>query len=86
MVRRLSDGQVLSIMQLGEGMAIGRQAVANHLDVLHDADLAHRRKSGREVRYTLHPDAMDAARLWLEHASTRWDDMLARLKALMEED
>lgn len=86
MVGRLSDGHALSIVQLGEGLAISRQAVAKHLDVLHGAGLVHRRKSGREVHYALRRDAIEAARLWLEQASAQWDDTLARLKAFAEED
>ncbi|BBF69643.1 MULTISPECIES: ArsR/SmtB family transcription factor [Sphingomonas] len=84
MVGRLSDGGERSIVQMGEGLAISRQAVAKHLDVLHGAGLVHRRKSGREVHYALHREAIEAARSWLDEVNAQWDGPLARLKAFVE--
>ncbi|NWK95701.1 transcriptional regulator [Sphingobium lactosutens] len=85
LVTRLSDGSERSIVQLGEGLPMSRQAVAKHLDVLHGAGLLHRRKSGREVHYALRRDAIEAARGWLDQVNAQWDGTLARLKAMVEE-
>ncbi|QGP80192.1 metalloregulator ArsR/SmtB family transcription factor [Sphingobium sp. CAP-1] len=85
LVGRLSDGGERSIVQLGEGLPISRQAVAKHLEVLHGAGLVHRRKSGREVHYALRRDAIEAAQDWLSAVSAQWDGTLARLKALIED-
>lgn len=85
LVRRLSDGGERSIVQLGDGLPISRQAVTKHLDILHAAGLVHRRRSGREVHYALRRDAIEAARHWLGEVSAQWDGTLARLKALVEE-
>ncbi|MCI4589813.1 metalloregulator ArsR/SmtB family transcription factor [Sphingobium sp. BYY-5] len=86
LIARLSDGGERSIVQLGEGLPMSRQAIAKHLDVLHGAGVVHRRKSGREIHYALRRDAIEAARLWLDEVSAQWDSTLARLKALVEED
>lgn len=86
LIARLADGGERSIVQLGDGLSMSRQAVAKHLDVLHGAGLVHRRKSGREVHYALRRDAIEAARTWLDQVSAQWDGTLARLKAFVEED
>ncbi|MCP1470929.1 DNA-binding transcriptional ArsR family regulator [Sphingobium sp. OAS761] len=85
MLSRLSDGCTLSIVQLGDGLAISRQGVAKHLDVLHGAGLVDRRKSGREVHYALRREAIEAARTWLDEVNSQWDGTLARLKAFVED-
>jgi DNA-binding transcriptional ArsR family regulator len=85
LVSRLSDGGERSIAKLGEGLPMSRQAVAKHLDVLHDAGLVHRRRSGREVHYALRRDAIEAARRWLDQVNAQWDGTLARLKSLVED-
>lgn len=85
LIARLSAGGERSIVQLGEGLTISRQAVAKHLDVLHGAGLVHRRKNGREVHYALRRDAIAAARLWLDQVERQWDGTLSRLKAFVEE-
>jgi len=85
MVARLAKGGALSIGEMGDGLAISRQAVTKHLDILHAAGLVSRRKNGREVHFALDSQGMDAARDWLEQASAQWDRTLARFKALVEE-
>ncbi|OAN57522.1 MULTISPECIES: ArsR/SmtB family transcription factor [unclassified Sphingobium] len=85
LVGRLADGGERSIVQLGEGLPMSRQAVAKHLEVLHGAGLVHRRRSGREVHYALRRDAIEAARGWLAEVSAQWDGTLARLKLFVEE-
>ncbi|WP_298401689.1 metalloregulator ArsR/SmtB family transcription factor [Sphingobium sp.] len=84
LIASLSDGKARSIVQLGDGLPISRQAVAKHLDVLHDAGLVHRRKSGREVQYALRHEAIEAAQGWLDQVSAQWDGALARLKLMLE--
>ncbi|HUD94521.1 MAG TPA: metalloregulator ArsR/SmtB family transcription factor [Sphingobium sp.] len=85
LVSCLSDGSERSIVQLGDGLPMSRQAVAKHLDVLHGAGLVHRRKNGREVHYALRREAIEAARAWLDEVDAQWDATLSRLKAFVEE-
>lgn len=84
LVARLADGSERSIVQMGDGLPISRQAVAKHLDVLHGAGLVRRRKSGREVQFALHRTAIEDARDWLGRVGAQWDGTLARLKAFAE--
>lgn len=84
LIVRLSDGGARSIVQIGEGIPITRQAVAKHLDVLFAAGLVHRTKSGREVHFALRRQAIEDARDWLTQIGTQWDDALARLRDFVE--
>ncbi len=84
LIGRLSDGAERSIAQLGEGLPISRQAVAKHLDVLLGAGLVRRTRSGREVLFTLEPEAIADARDWLAQVSSQWDETLGRLKNFVE--
>jgi DNA-binding transcriptional ArsR family regulator len=84
LIGRLSRGEAQSIVQIGEGLPISRQAVAKHLDVLHQAGLVRRQKSGREVHFALQRQAIEDARTWLAEIGTQWDGALARLKSFVE--
>lgn len=84
LIARLADGSERSIVHLGEGLPISRQAVAKHLDVLHGAGLVARRRSGREMHFALRPENIATARDWLDQIGAQWDDNLARLKAMLE--
>ncbi|MBH1993179.1 MAG: helix-turn-helix transcriptional regulator [Sphingomonadaceae bacterium] len=85
LIARLADGSERSIVHLGDGLPISRQAVAKHLDVLHGAGLVVRRKSGRETHFALRRDAVETARNWLDQVGAQWDDTLTRFKAFVEE-
>ena len=84
LIGRLSEGTGRSIAQLGDGLPISRQAVAKHLDVLLGAGLVRRTRSGREVLFTLEPEAIADARDWLAQVSSQWDETLGRLKNFVE--
>lgn len=84
LIGRLSEGTGRSITQLGDGLPISRQAVAKHLDVLLGAGLVRRTRSGREVLFTLEPEAIADARDWLAQVSSQWDETLGRLKNFVE--
>lgn len=84
LVEQLSGGAERSIVQLGEGLPISRQAVAKHLDVLLQAGLVRRTRSGREVLFTLQPEVIAQARTWLSQVEKQWDQTLDRLKTLIE--
>ncbi|HEX7875629.1 MAG TPA: metalloregulator ArsR/SmtB family transcription factor [Sphingobium sp.] len=86
LVTRFSDGRARSITQISEGLPISRQAVAKHLDVLLDAGLVRRAKSGREVHFALDPQAVHAARDWLDAVDAQWEQTLDRLKFLVESE
>ena len=84
LIGRLSAGGERSIVELGDGLPISRQAVAKHLDVLLAAGLVRRTKSGREMLFTLRPEVLAEARDWLDEVESQWTGTLGRLRNFIE--
>ena len=84
LIARLARGQPCSITTLTEDTKLTRQAVTKHLKVLEHARLVRRRREGRESRFALNPEPLDAARQYLALVSRQWDDALERLKDFLE--
>jgi DNA-binding transcriptional ArsR family regulator len=84
LVVRLSREGPLSIVQLTQGGPVTRQAVTKHLHVLAGAGITRCRQSGRERIWELEPEALRAARAYLESVSAQWDVVLARLQQFVE--
>jgi DNA-binding transcriptional ArsR family regulator len=82
----LAGGQPYSIIALTGDTGLTRQAVAKHLHVLKHAGLVSSVRVGRESRYTCRPEALRGARNFLDEVSTLWDDALARLRSVVEDD
>lgn len=87
--RRLLDvlvahGEATPTM-LAKELPFTRQAVSKHLAVLVEVGLVDARRAGREVRYTVRPDRLDAAAQALNAAASRWDRRLAAIKRLAEQ-
>ncbi len=70
---------------LAENLPVSRQAVVKHLAVLAGAGLVTGTRVGREVRYTVRPDALTATALWMSELASRWDRRLAAVKRLAED-
>lgn len=81
---RLSDGEPRSIIALAADTDITRQAVTKHLKVLADAGLIVGSRTGRESRFRYRPEPVKAARDYLDRVAAQWDDVLGRIKALVE--
>jgi DNA-binding transcriptional ArsR family regulator len=73
-----------SISELAEPFAIRLPAVMKHLDVLADAGLVTRSKSGRTVTVRLRPQPMREAMEWLRRYERFWSSRLDRLTAYVE--
>lgn len=86
MVGRLSSGDQLSISELTQGTVLTRQAVTKHLRVLENAGLVYGERRGREVRFALDAKPVRRASEFLKGVSDQWDEALARLKTLVEEE
>jgi DNA-binding transcriptional ArsR family regulator len=69
---------------LAEGLPVTRQAVAKHLVVLNRVGLVTGERHGREVRYAVRPERLDAASEALAGVAAQWDRRLARIKRLAE--
>jgi DNA-binding transcriptional ArsR family regulator len=61
-----------------------RQAVAKHLAVLDRAGLVASTRQGREVRYSVRPEHLDAAVRAMEKVAARWDARLETIKRMAE--
>jgi DNA-binding transcriptional ArsR family regulator len=86
LVARLSHEGPLSIARLSDDAGVTRQAVTKHLRVLADAGLAHGQRRGREQHWQLDAAALEEARRSLEHIGRRWDEVLGRLQAVLENE
>ena len=84
-VSSLSAGGPMSIVALTTGSGVTRQAVTKHLQVLLNAGVVQLQRFGRETRWQLDREPLDAARDSLDRIAAQWDDALSRLKAFVEE-
>jgi DNA-binding transcriptional ArsR family regulator len=69
---------------LAAGMTVSRVAVVKHLAVLDRAGLVKRRRRGREVRYVVRPERLEATARWLASIAAEWDTRLAAIKRIAE--
>ena len=76
---RLASERGLSVSDLAEPFAIKLPAVMKHLDVLDDAGLIRRSKTGRTVRVTIADGCLKPAVDWLERRERFWSASLDRL-------
>lgn len=83
-LRSVAQDGPLTATALAEGLPISRQAVAKHLALLRDAGLVAADRSGRETRFVARTEALDDLASWAETTGRRWEDRLARLKAVTE--
>jgi DNA-binding transcriptional ArsR family regulator len=81
----LAQGEATATTLAAE-LPVTRQAVAKHLAVLDRAGLVQGRRRGREVRYAVRPERLDAARQSLANVAAGWDERLATIKRLAEAD
>jgi DNA-binding transcriptional ArsR family regulator len=86
LVARLSGGEPVSISELARPFAMSLPAVMKHLDVLSDAGLVTRSKTGRTVSCQLAPTPMEDAMNWLDRYLRFWNAQLDRLAAFVEKD
>lgn len=69
---------------LARELPVSRPAVIKHLAVLDRAGLVSSRRLGREVRYVVRPERLDAMARRMADLASQWDARLATLKALAE--
>ena len=81
---RLERENGLSISALAEPFDIKLPAVMKHLDVLSEAGLIRRSKSGRTVTVELSPDPLRGAADWLQRYERFWAARLDRLARYAE--
>jgi len=83
---RLEAEPGLSISELARPLSLKLPGMMKHLDVLSDAGLIARTKSGRTVSVQLSAGPMQEAMEWLRRYERLWTVSIDRLAALVEED
>ncbi|WP_050405439.1 ArsR/SmtB family transcription factor [Bradyrhizobium embrapense] len=86
LLARLGEQESLSVSELAQPFAMSLPAIMKHLDVLTDAGLVAREKTGRTVACRLTARPMEQAMNWLNRYAQFWSDNLDRLAAFVEED
>jgi DNA-binding transcriptional ArsR family regulator len=83
-VETLAERGSATATELAGELPVTRQAVAKHLAALADAGLVTPSRSGREQRYSLTPEPLGEAVLWMQRVGTQWDGRLAALRGHLE--
>jgi DNA-binding transcriptional ArsR family regulator len=86
LLARLQEADGLSISDLAQPLPMTLPAVMKHLDVLSDAGLIKRAKTGRTVTCRLSPEPMREAMDWLARYERFWTENLDRLVDFVERD
>ena len=83
---RLRKEPGLSVSELARPLSLKLPGMMKHLDVLSDAGLITRAKSGRTVSVNLSAGPMRDAMAWLNRYESLWTVSIDRLVAFVEED
>jgi DNA-binding transcriptional ArsR family regulator len=86
LLARLSETEAISVSELAKPFSMSLPAVMKHLDVLSDAGLVTRAKTGRTVSCRLRAEPMRDANEWLNRYQRFWSDRLDQLAAFLEEE
>jgi len=80
----LGEGDA-SASALANRLPVSRQAIARHLEVLHDVGLVEADRVGRELRYRVLGSQLSATARRLDAIGSAWDQRLAAIKEIAEE-
>jgi DNA-binding transcriptional ArsR family regulator len=86
LIRLLADSGETPLHKLTIRFSMGRTAVSKHLTILKEAHLVIDRKVGRETRYQLNAAPLREIRDWVSFYEKFWNENMARLRQLLEED
>jgi len=86
LLAQLGSRDSFSVSELARPYPMSLPAIMKHLDVLSDAGLIAREKTGRTVACRLTAKPMEQAMDWLRHYQRFWSESLDRLAAFVEED
>jgi DNA-binding transcriptional ArsR family regulator len=86
LLARLGRQDGISVSELAQPFAMSLPAIMKHLEVLSDAGLVARAKTGRIVACRLTAKPLEQAMDWLSRYQRFWSEGLDRLAAFMEED
>src|SRR5258708_534027 len=83
LLARLEAEDSVSVSELAKPFAMSLPAIMKHLDVLTDAGLVTREKTGRTVACRLRAQPMQEAMNWLSKYERFWSERLDRLAAYL---
>ncbi|MGB3389380.1 MAG: metalloregulator ArsR/SmtB family transcription factor [Pseudaminobacter sp.] len=86
LLARLEAQDSLSVSELARPFPVSLPAIMKHLDVLSDAGLITRAKTGRTVACRLNAGPMEEAMNWLARYERFWSASLDRLARFVEEE
>jgi DNA-binding transcriptional ArsR family regulator len=86
LLARLGEERSVTISELARPLPMSLPAVMKHLDVLSDAGLIARSKTGRIVACRLRAEPMEEARRWLDRYQRFWSEQLDRLAVFLEDE
>jgi DNA-binding transcriptional ArsR family regulator len=86
LLARLRDNEAVSVSELARPFSMSLPAVMKHIEVLSEAGLIIRTKTGRTVSCQLNAAPMEEAMSWLNRYQLFWSERLDRLAALVEKD
>jgi len=80
----LAEGRPLSASALAGRLPVTRQAVVQHMAVLQQSGLVGSRKVGREVLFSVRPEALTLTASWMTKLAESWSERLQLLKRMAE--
>jgi DNA-binding transcriptional ArsR family regulator len=83
-LRAVADRGDATATELVDDVAVSRQAVAKHLELLADAGLVTGERVGRERRWRITPAPLLDAANWMGDVGAAWDRRLARLQSRID--
>jgi DNA-binding transcriptional ArsR family regulator len=86
LLAQLALQEKATVSELAQPFSMSLPAVMKHLDVLNDAGLITRTKTGRTVAVQLTAGPMEEAMNWLHRYQQFWTQQLDRLAKFIEEE
>ena len=80
----LAEGRPLSASALAGRLPVTRQAVVQHMAVLQQSGLVSSHKVGREVLFSVRPEALTLTASWMTRLAESWSERLQLLKRMAE--
>ena len=85
-LRRLVDGEIVSIGEIAQKYKLTFAAVSKHLKVLEKAKLIEKRRRGLVQVVSICPDTLEEVHSYMEQYAKLWSDRFDRLDELLAED
>src|SRR5688572_225910 len=86
LITQLHGSEGVSVSELARPFPVSLPAIMKHLNVLSDAGLITRTKTGRTVECRLNAAPMEHAMNWLTRYAQFWSEQLDRLAKFVEEE